>query len=183
MFNPNVPSGVPDGSLGEFVNDHIVRSLAGVTSRARPLFLKIAWNGPRAMEELAGYDPQLVVGILGGGAGTSHDAFLLIREAQRHGARVALFGRKINHAEHQPGFIEMLRQVADQRVGPLEAVHAYHGILQGLGIRPWRSLQEDAQITDPWLRADRGSRSPDFPSMTSEQRGRYHQGRLDRRFG
>ena len=38
--------------LGEFINDKIVRSLAGVTGAGRPVFLKIVYHGPRAMEEL-----------------------------------------------------------------------------------------------------------------------------------
>ena len=181
VFNPNVPAGVATDRLGEFINDSIIRSLAGVTGDARPLFLKIAWNGPRAMEELAGYDPDLVVGIMGGSAGTSHDAFLLVREARRCGARAALYGRKILHAEHQPAFIEMLRHVVEERISPLEAVHAYHGVLDGLGIRSRRTLEEDSRLTDPWLRSDRTG--PDFRSMTAGERLRYHRDRLGRRFG
>ena len=77
------------------------------------MFLKIVYHGPRAMEELVAYDPHLVVGILGGGAGTTYDAFKLIAEAQKYGARAALFGRKINSAEMPVG----LRRVsaADRR--------------------------------------------------------------------
>jgi hypothetical protein len=89
--------------MGEFINDKILRSLAGVTEAGRPVFLKIVYHGPRAMEELAQYDPNLVVGILGGSAGTTYDAFKLIHDAQKYGARVALFGRKINNAEHPTG--------------------------------------------------------------------------------
>ena len=37
--------------------------------------------------------------MLGGGAGTTRDCFELIHQAQKYGARVALFGRKINLAE------------------------------------------------------------------------------------
>jgi hypothetical protein len=40
----------------------------------RPVFLKIAYHGPTAMEELASYDPHLVPGILGGSSGTTYDA-------------------------------------------------------------------------------------------------------------
>ena len=65
------------------------------------------------MEELVAYDPHLVVGILGGGAGTTYDAFKLIAEAKKYGARVALFGRKINNAEYQLAFVEFLRLIAD----------------------------------------------------------------------
>ncbi|MDD2710004.1 MAG: hypothetical protein PHV34_18635 [Verrucomicrobiae bacterium] len=148
VFDPNVDSGVPPEKLGEFINDHIIRSLAGVTEAGRPLFLKIVYHGPRLMEELAQYDPNLVVGILGGGAGTTYDAFKLIHDAQKHGARVALFGRKINNAEHQLAFIEMLRRITDGQISPEEAVRAYHGVLQSLKIQPKLSLEKDMELTD-----------------------------------
>jgi hypothetical protein len=148
VFDPNIPGGVPAEKLGEFVNDKIIRSLAGVPEAARPVFLKIVYHGPRAMEELAQYDPNLVVGILGGGAGTTYDAFKLIDEARKYGARVALFGRKINGAEHQLAFIEMLRMIADQKISPEEAVRAYHGILEARKIKPKLPLEKDLELTD-----------------------------------
>jgi len=148
VFDPNVPSGVPAERLGEFINDNILRSLAGVPASGRPLFLKIVYHGPRAMEELAQYDPNLVVGILGGSAGTTYDAFRLIHDAQKYGARVALFGRKINNAEHQLAFIEMLRLITDGRLSPEEAVRAYHGVLQAKGIKPRLPLEKDLELTD-----------------------------------
>ena len=69
------------------------------------------------MEELVHYDPHLIVGILGGSAGTTYDAFKLLSEAKKYGARVALFGRKINNAENQFAFIRFLRLIADGEVG------------------------------------------------------------------
>lgn len=149
VFDPNIDSGIPPEKLGEFINDSIIRSLAGVPEAGRPRFLKIVYHGPRAMEELVQYDPNLVVGILGGSAGTTLDAFKLIHEAQKHGARVALFGRKINNAEHQLAFIQMLRFIVEGRVSPEEAVRAYHGVLQAKGIKPHRSLEDDLRLTDP----------------------------------
>src|SRR5438034_1887404 len=154
VFDPNVANGIPKEKLGEFINDMILRSLAGVTESSRPLFLKIVYHGPRAMEELAQYDPNLVVGILGGSAGTTYDAFKLIHDAQKYGARVALFGRKINNAEHQLAFIEMLRLITDGKVSPEEAVRAYHGVLQGEGIKPHRSLEDDLKLTDQVMSYD-----------------------------
>jgi hypothetical protein len=148
VFDPNVASGIAPEKLGEFINDHIVRSLAGVTEAGRPLFLKIVYHGPRLMEELAQYDPNLVVGVLGGGAGTTYDAFRLIHDAQKYGARVALFGRKINHAEHQLAFIEMLRLITDGRISPEEAVRAYHGVLQACQLSPRLPLEKDLELTD-----------------------------------
>lgn len=148
VFNPNVDPHLEGGSVPAFLNDHIVRTLAGVASRGRPLFLKIPYNGPAALEELVNYDPHLVVGILGGSAGTTLDAFKLIHEARVHGARVALFGRKINLSEHPLTFVRYLRAIIDNQITPEEAVHAYHGDLQKLDIRPLRSLADDLVITD-----------------------------------
>ncbi len=119
-----------------------------MTSRGRPLFLKIAYHGPPAMEALARYDRSLVVGILGGSAGTTFDAFHMLWEAKKYGARVALYGRKINNAEHQLSFIQHLRAVADDELSPAEAVRAYHADLAKLGIRPYRTLADDMQRTD-----------------------------------
>jgi len=158
VFDPNVDSGIPAHKLGEFINDNILRTLAGVPESGRPLFLKIVYHGPKAMEELAQYDPNLVVGILGGGAGTTYDAFKLIHDAQKYGARVALFGRKINQAEHQLAFIEMLRLITDGKVSPEEAVRAYHGVLQGQGIRAHRSLEDDLKLTDQTMSYDGSAR-------------------------
>jgi hypothetical protein len=147
VFDPNVAGMVDPAQLGGFVNDCIVRALGGVTSRGRPVFLKIVYHGARAMEELVRYDPHLVVGILGGSAGTTYDAFKLLSESKKYGARVALFGRKINNAENQLAFIRFLRLIADGEITAEEAVKAYHGVLDKLNIKPQRSLREDMEIT------------------------------------
>jgi hypothetical protein len=157
VFDPNIPSGIAPGKLGEFINDNIIRALAGVPESGRPLFLKIVYHGPRAMEELAQYDPKLVVGILGGSAGTTYDAFKLIHDAQKYGARVALFGRKINNAEHQLAFIEMLRFITEGKVSPEEAVRAYHAVLQVKNIKPRLPLEKDLELTDQAMSYDAGA--------------------------
>lgn len=151
VFNPNVDPGFAAEEVGSFVNDNIIRCLAGVTKVGRPLFLKIPYNGPGPLEELVAYDPGVVVGILGGSAGTTLDAFQLIHDAQKYGARVALFGRKINLSEHPLGFIEMLRRITDGDIQPREAVKAYHGILEATGIPPMRSLEDDMVLTSAKL--------------------------------
>lgn len=147
VFDPNACDHPPK-DVGRFINDHIVRTLAGVTSRGRPLFLKIVYHGPAAMEALARYDTSLIVGILGGSAGTTFDAFHMLWEAKKYGARVALYGRKINNAEDQLTFIKYLRAIADDQIGPEEAVRAYHADLQRMNLRPQRSLEEDLQKTE-----------------------------------
>jgi hypothetical protein len=49
VFHPNVPAevhGLAAEEIPHFVNDHIARLLAGVTSAGRPRFLKIPYAGP-----------------------------------------------------------------------------------------------------------------------------------------
>jgi hypothetical protein len=148
IFDPNAPVRcIPPDQLGGFINDMVVRALAGVPQSGRPLFLKMVYHGPKFMEELVRYDRHLVPGVLGGSAGTTYDAFKLLEEARRHGARAALFGRKINSSEDQLTFIQFLRLIADGEISSEEAVRAYHGVLQGLGIRPHRPLEKDMQLT------------------------------------
>ena len=138
--------------MPKFVNDHILRALAGVVRADRPQFLKIPFNGPAAMEELAAYDPSLVVGVLGGGAGTTRDTFELLHQAEKHGARLALFGRKINLADSPLDIVRFMREVANGTISPKEAVKAYHGTLQAQGIKPSRPLDDDSAITEAVLK-------------------------------
>ena len=153
VFNPNAPADLAPGQVGAFVNDSIIRTLAGVTRAQRPLFLKVAYNGADALAELAGHDPSVVVGILGGSAGTTRDTFELLHQAERHGARVALFGRKIQRAESQLDLVSLLRPVLRGGLSPADAVRAYHDALAKAGIAPHRSLEADLQVTDPALGA------------------------------
>jgi hypothetical protein len=147
IFDPNAPQGLTPEQIPGFVNDLIARTLAGVTKAGRPLFLKMAYHGPRALEELVSYDPHLIVGILGGAAGTTLDAFQLIHDVRKYGGRAALFGRKINQAEDQLLFIEFLKLVVDGAVSPVDAVRAYHATLAERGIKPHRKLAEDLELS------------------------------------
>jgi hypothetical protein len=212
VFDPNVPGSIDPDKVPEFINDAIVRTLGGVTEKGRPLFLKMVYHGPRAMEELVRYDPHLVVGILGGSAGTTYDAFKLLSEAKKYGARVALFGRKINNAENQLAFVQFLRLIADGEITAEEGVRAYHGVLQRLGITPHRSLEDDMVLQTNVTSYDGTARSvvlprpateakkadgcacacgngkaahaePDFASMTPAQKMAYHKARWDRILG
>jgi hypothetical protein len=147
VFDPNACGHSCPIDLGRFINDWIARTLAGVPSANRPVFLKIVYHGPAAMEELASYDPHLVPGILGGSSGTTHDAFKLLEEAKAHGARATLFGRKINNSEHQLTFVRFLHLIAAGQIKADEACRAYHGELQKLQIKPYRALKDDLELT------------------------------------
>ena len=89
----------------------------------------------------------LVVGILGGSSGTTYDAFKLLADGRKHGARVALFGRRIKDSEHPLEFIRMLRLIADGEIEPQEAVKSYHSEIGKHGVKAKRTLEEDLLLT------------------------------------
>jgi hypothetical protein len=151
VFNPNAPKNLSPEQIPFFVNDNILRCIGGMTKADRPLFLKMPFNGRKAMEELAGYDTELVVGILGGGGGTTRDCLELIHQGEKSGARVALFGRKIKLAESPLDLLSLFRPVIERSLTPEEAVKKYHAILKSKNLRPVRSLEDDQQITEQVL--------------------------------
>jgi len=153
VFNPPIDIGMNNEELGDYVNDCIIKAIAGQTKEERPLFLKIAYNGPKAMEDLASYDPEnLIVGILGGSKGTTRDCFELIYKASKYGAKVALFGRKINLSEDPIGLVKLMRKVVEENTTPEEAVKIYHDQLNKKKLIPDRSLKKDLEITDSILK-------------------------------
>jgi hypothetical protein len=184
VFDPNACEEHCPQDIGRFVNDLIARTLAGVPGSGRPLFLKIVYHGPAALEELVAYDPSLIVGILGGSSGTTHDAFAMLEEIRKHGARAALYGRKINHSEHQVTFVTYLHAIANDQIGAAEAVRAYHGELQKLKIRPYRSLKDDMELTGAGAATPTPStviarpRAQDFKTMTASQKVAYSRQRI-----
>jgi DhnA family fructose-bisphosphate aldolase class Ia len=154
VFNPAFDVGLKGAEIGEYINDCIIRTLAGVTAADRPLFLKVQYNGAKAMEELASYDPQgLIVGVLGGSKGTTRDTFELALRSERHGARVALFGRKINLAEAPLDVVALMRRVVEDDISSLDAVKNYHDGLEKAGVKPHRPLKDDLEITETILKS------------------------------
>ena len=146
VFAPNAPV-QPIADIPRYVNDCIARTLGGITKAGRPVFLKIPYFGPEAMEQLARYDSSIIVGILGGSSGTTHDAFKMLWESKKYGGHAALFGRKINNSEDQLTFVKFLRLLADGEIEPEQAVRDYHGEISKLGLTPIRSLEDDLTLT------------------------------------
>ncbi len=154
VFNPNVKTGFSTEEMGAFVNDAIIHALVCMSMAERPRFLKIQYNGAKALDELVSYDDRIVVGILGGSSGTTADTFNLVHLAEKYGARVALFGRKINLSESPLDILANMRHVVEGSLTPAEAVKAYHDALGKKGIAPKRPLDEDLEVTDAVLAAD-----------------------------
>jgi 4-diphosphocytidyl-2C-methyl-D-erythritol kinase len=124
----------------------------------------------------------------------------MLWEAKKYGARVALYGRKINNAEHQLSFITYLRAIADDQIEPEEAVKAYHGDLQKLGLRPQRSLADDLQKTETATSysgsgstvrksavqrssSQAASAAPDFSKMSQAEKVQWNMNRWKRIVG
>jgi len=149
VFAPAPPASVRH-EPGRFLNDFIARTLAGIPRASRPLFLKMPYYGPTVMQELAAYDPHLIPGVLGGASGTTYDAFFLLEDARRNGARAALFGRKIKDSEHPLTFVQYLRRIADGELDAESACRGYHDDLRKLAIEPLRALDQDLQLTERW---------------------------------
>ena len=94
---------------------------------------------------------------------------------------------------------EIARRIVNGDLSAAEAVHAYHGVLQGLKIKPHRSLHDDLKLTEPVFSYDRGRTAvtvpgttsrpvvgtaarrpqrPDFGKMSGQERTEYHRKRL-----
>ena len=54
----------------------------------------------------------------GGSKGTTRDCFELIYKASKYGAKVALFGRKINLSEDPIGLVQLMRKVVERDTKP-----------------------------------------------------------------
>jgi DhnA family fructose-bisphosphate aldolase class Ia len=156
VFNPLFPVATGDVDFAAYNNDCITRCLAAVSRLDRPIFLKASYNGPRATEEIASYDPEnLTFGILGGGAGTTRDCLELILQAEKYGARVALFGRKIYYSENSVLMLTAMRRVIEERISSEEGVKAYHADLAKAGIKPHRALADDLDLTEAVLKQNK----------------------------
>jgi hypothetical protein len=155
VFAPNVDEGIPAEQIPAFVNDQICRTLAGVSLNDRPLFLKVPYFGPQALEELVSYDPSMIVGIMGGSSGTTFDAFQLLADVQKYGARVALYGRRIKDADDPLTFISYMRRIVNDEIKPADAVKAYHADLKRNKLSPRRSLADDMKSTTAKMKYSR----------------------------
>ena len=80
----------------------------------------------------------------------------LIRQAEKYGARVALFGRKIYYAEDSVNMVTAMRRTIEEKLDSVEATKAYHADLQKLGISPFREISADLELTEEVLKAGLG---------------------------
>ncbi|MBE9639480.1 hypothetical protein [Salipiger mangrovisoli] len=133
-------------------NDALTRSLAGVATKERPLFVEVGYHGPRAMEELADWDPARVIfGLTGFKEGTTRDCLERLVQGERYGARTASFSRIDFDCEDPVLMMRAMRHVVREGMSSREAVQTYHADLEVAGLAPIRPLQEDIELTVPLL--------------------------------
>ena len=158
VFNPNAPVGLASADRSAaFVNDSIIRTLAGVTAAHRPLFLKMPYNGADALAELVEHDPSVVVGILGGSAGTTRDTFELLHRAAaaRRPGRAVRAQDPARGVAAGPGRADAPGAARRAQPGRRRA-RLPRRAGQGRD-RAQRSLEDDLEVTDPVLRAELGA--------------------------
>jgi hypothetical protein len=152
VFDPNTSEcGLKPDEIPGFINDQIARILSITPLAASPLFLKLPYHGPDAMQELVKFDNDLIIGILGGISGTTYDSFKLISEAQKYGARCAIYGRRIKYSEDPLTFVKFLDLIVKKKISPEKAVEEYHAEIEKLGKRPLRPFKEDRKISSSAL--------------------------------
>ncbi|GGG73489.1 hypothetical protein GCM10011415_22250 [Salipiger pallidus] len=154
LSDPQVAVATGDHDYGAFRNDMLMRSLAGIARRERPLFIEVDYHGPAYMEELAGWYPcRMVVGITGCGAGTTRDCLERLAQAEKYGARLAGFSRESFDCEDPVLLLQAMRRVIRDGMDSFDAVRAYHDDLKREMIVPFRALQDDVELTSPLLKA------------------------------
>ncbi len=103
-----------------YLNDMIARMLAGVAPAGRPVFLKMVYHGPKAMEELVRYDPHLVIWNPRG-IGRDHVRRLSApgRRPEVRAPRLRSSGHKINSSREPARVRPVPRRIVDGVIGPV----------------------------------------------------------------
>lgn len=153
VSDPAIEIDTGDADYAAYRNDIMIRSLAGVARRERPIFIEAEYLGPAATEELASWHPsRIVIGITGCRGGTTRDCLERLAQAERYGARLANFSRESFNCEDPVLMLVAMRRVIRDAMSSFEAARAYHDDLKAAGLRPNRPLQDDTELTCPLLK-------------------------------
>ena len=114
VFLPNTPQhGLSLEEVGEYVADSIVRTMSYLRRNERPRFIKTAYTTAAVWRELCGFDPDLIVGALGGPRGDARATLKLAHDVITGGGKVILFGRAVFEDESPLLISQALRRVLD----------------------------------------------------------------------
>ena len=126
VFLPNVNlPGMDTEKRGKYTADSIVRTMSYLTRSQRPLFIKTAYTTREVWQELTQFDPELVIGALGGPRQNTRATLNLAHDVIAYGGRVILFGRTIFMEDDPREICRVLRAVLDGEMTPEEAHSEY----------------------------------------------------------
>jgi hypothetical protein len=132
VFPPNVD--LPDmdrEQVAGYTADSIVRIMSHLTRKQRPLLVKTQYLSTPIWKELTGFDPELVIGALGGSYENAETTLDLAHRVIRDGGRAVLFGRPVFMEQDPQGMCRAIRAVIDGRMSPDQALDAYRKGLEG----------------------------------------------------
>lgn len=126
VFLPNVQlPGLDHEKRGQYVADSIVRTMSYLKKHQRPRFIKTEYTGASTWKELCDFDPNLIIGALGGPRINARKTLELAHNVVVGGGRATLFGRTIFEDENPRAMCKALRAVLDQTASPDEAYAIY----------------------------------------------------------
>lgn len=132
VFPPNVNLPEMDREqVASYTADSIVRITSHLTRRQRPLLIKTQYLSETVWRELTGFDPELVIGALGGSYQNAETTLDLAHRVIRGGGRAVLFGRPVFMEQDPPGMCGAIRAVIDGVMSASQALDAYRKGLQG----------------------------------------------------
>ena len=122
--NTNLP-GLDREKRGQYVADSIVRTLSYLKKKERPRFIKTEFTTAETWRELCQFDPNLIIGALGGPRQNTRKTLELAHSVVSNGGRAALFGRTIFDDDNPRAITRALRAVLDQKMTVIEAFDLY----------------------------------------------------------
>ena len=122
--NTNLP-GLDREKRGQYVADSIVRTLSYLKKKERPRFIKTEFTSAQTWRELCEFDPNLIIGALGGPRQNTRKTLELAQAVVANGGRAALFGRTIFDDDNPRAIVRALRAVLDQSMSVNEAFDLY----------------------------------------------------------
>lgn len=122
--NLNLP-GLDTEKRGQYVADSIVRTMSYLKKHQRPRFIKTEYTSAATWKELCDFDPNLIIGALGGPRVSSRKTLELAYNVATNGGRATLFGRTIFDDDNPRAICRALRAVLDRSKSVDEAYQDY----------------------------------------------------------
>ena len=129
VFNPNVERGL--NARRRCLSSSTTRSSAASPASPRPSGRTSSRSPITGREPWKSWRPSIRIwwsACWAAARAPTRDCFELIHQAEKYGARVALFGRKINLAELPLDIVRLMRAVAD---GALDSARGGQGLSRG----------------------------------------------------